>query len=243
MKSDSSIRSPNWKTDYRSFYYATAEEPDDIVLDPTTTALLVIDVQNTYIADKDTSEETARWKPFYDRMNNTVVPNIVELITECRERGVEIIFARIACLKPDGRDRSLSQKKPGFNYLLLPKDGEESQIVPELLPKENDIVVLKTTDSALTGTNLRLILRNMGITDVIATGIFTDQCVSSTVRSLADESFGVVVIDDCCAAATDELHRHELEIINMIYCHVVQKHEVLTFFKAQQTNDKRSNSV
>ena len=243
MKSESSNHHPNWKTDYRSFYYATAEEPDDIVLDPTTTALLVIDVQNTYIADKDTSEETARWKPFYDRMNNTVIPNIVELITECRERGVEIIFARIACLKPDGRDRSLSQKKPGFNYLLLPKDGEESQIVPELLPKGNDIVVLKTTDSALTGTNLRLILRNMGITDVIATGIFTDQCVTSTVRSLADESFGVVVIDDCCAAATDELHRHELEIINMIYCHVVQKHEVLTFFKAQQTNDKRSNSV
>ena len=231
MKSDSSSRSPNWKTDCRSFYYATAEEPDDIVLDPTTTALLVIDVQNTYISDKDTSEETARWKPFYDRMNNTVIPNVAELITECRERGVEIIFARIACLKPDGRDRSLSQKKPGFNYLLLPKNGEESQIVPELLPKENDIVVLKTTDSALTGTNLRLILRNMGITDVIATGIFTDQCVSSTVRSLADESFGVVVIDDCCAAATDELHRHELEIINMIYCHVVQKHEVLTFFQ------------
>ena len=233
MNSDSSNRPPNWKIDYRSFYYATAEEPDDIVLDPTTTALLVIDVQNTYIADKDTSEETTRWKPFYDRMNNTVIPNVAELITECRERGVEIIFARIACLKPDGRDRSLSQKKPGFNYLLLPKDGEESQIVPELLPKENDIVVLKTTDSALTGTNLRLILRNMGITDVIATGIFTDQCVSSTVRSLADESFGVVVIDDCCAAATDELHRRELEIINMIYCHVVQKHEVLTFFKAQ----------
>ncbi len=233
MKSDSSNRSPNWKTDYRSFYYATAEEPDDIVLDPTTTALLVVDVQNTYIADKDTSEETARWKPFYDRMNNTVVPNVAELITECREKGVEIIFARIACLKPDGRDRSLSQKKPGFNYLLLPKDGEESQIVPELFPKENDIVVLKTTDSALTGTNLRLILRNMGITDVIATGIFTDQCVSSTVRSLADESFGVVVIDDCCAAATDELHRHELEIINMIYCHVVRKHEVLEFFKTQ----------
>ena len=233
MKSDSSNCPPNWKTDYRSFYYATAEEPDDIVLDPTTTALLVIDVQNTYIADKDTSEETARWKPFYDRMNNTVIPNVAELITECRERGVEIIFARIACLKPDGRDRSLSQKKPGFNYLLLPKEGEESQIVPELLPKENDIVVLKTTDSALTGTNLRLILRNMGITDVIATGIFTDQCVSSTVRSLADESFGVVVIDDCCAAATDELHRHELETINMIYCHVVQKHEVLEFFKTQ----------
>ena len=223
--------SQNWKTAYRSFYYAGAEEPDDIVLDPGTTALLVIDIQNTYMADKDTSEETARWKPFYQRMNETVIPNTARLIDECRKKGVEIIFARIACLKPDGRDRSLSQKKPGFNYLLIPKDIEEGQIVPELPPGEKDIVLTKTTDSALTGTNLRLILRNMGITDVIAVGIFTDQCVSSTVRSLADESFGVVVVEDCCAAATDELHRHELEIINMIYCHVITLDDVLAFFQ------------
>ena len=222
----------NWKTAYRSFYYAGAEEPDDIVLDPTTTALLVIDIQNTYMAEKDSSDETARWKPFYDRMNNIVIPNTSNLISECREKGVEIIFARIACQKTDGRDRSLSQKKPGFNYLLIPKDAEEGQVVPELSPRDEDIVVIKTTDSALTGTNLRLTLRNMGITDVIATGIFTDQCVSSTVRSLADESFNVVVVDDCCAAATDELHRHELEIINMIYCHVVSKEEVLSFIEA-----------
>ena len=56
---------------------------------------------------------------------------------------------------------------------------------------------------------------------MIVSGIFTDQCVSSTVRSLADESFGVVVVHDACAAATMDLHEKELEIINMIYCHVV----------------------
>ena len=39
----------SWKTRHRSFYYETAEEPDDIRLDPATTALLVIDVQNTYL--------------------------------------------------------------------------------------------------------------------------------------------------------------------------------------------------
>ena len=44
---------------------------------------------------------------------------------------------------------------------------------------------------------------------------------SGLVRSLADESFAVVVVHDACAAATDELHVKELEIINMIYCHVV----------------------
>ena len=89
--------------------------------------------------------------------------------------------------------------------------------------------MIKTTDSALTGTNLRLMLRNMEITDVIVAGIFTDQCVASTVRSLADESFGVVVVEDCCAAATQELHNHELEIINMIYCHVVSSEDVVAF--------------
>ena len=221
----------NWKTAYRSFYYANAEAPDDIALDPTTTALLVIDIQNTYLDPKDTPEETARWQPFYDRMRRTVIPNTARLIEECRKHKVEVIFARIACQKPDGRDRSLSQKKPGFNYLLLPKELPEGQVVPELEPRADEIVITKTTDSALTGTNLRLILHNMGIKDVICCGIFTDQCVSSTVRSLADESFGVIVVDDCSAAATDELHKRELEIINMIYCHVVQLDEVLTFFK------------
>ncbi|MGK9170721.1 cysteine hydrolase [Inquilinus limosus] len=220
----------SWKTAYRSFYYANAEEPADIRLDPGTTALLVIDIQNTYLEDKATPDETERWQPFYRRMRGIVIPNTTRLIAECRRRGVEVIFARIACLKQDGRDRSLSQKKPGFNYLLLPKDRVDGQIVPELAPQGDEIVMLKTTDSALTGTNLRLILHNMGIKDVICAGIFTDQCVSSTVRSLADESYGVVVVEDCCAAATDELHRHELEVINMIYCHVAQLDEVLGFF-------------
>ena len=220
----------DWKTAYRSFYYATADEPDDIQLNAQSTALLVIDIQNTYLEVDSDPVEAARWAPFRGRMNSTVIPNTASLIADCRARGVEVIFARIACLKDDGRDRSLSQKKPGFNYLLLPKDRADSQLVTELEPVDDEIVVLKTTDSALTGTNLRLLLRNMDIKDVIVAGIFTDQCVSSTVRSLADESFGVVVVDDCCAAATDELHDNELSIINMIYCHVVQLEDIESFF-------------
>jgi nicotinamidase-related amidase len=50
------------------------------------------------------------------------------------------------------------------------------------------------------------------------------------VRSLADESLNVVVVEDCCAAATMDLHRHELEIINMIYCHVASLEEAVGFF-------------
>lgn len=220
----------SWKTAYRSFYYATAEEPEDIHLDPAETALLVIDIQNTYLEPKADPAENERWQPFFERMRETVIPNTAHLIEACRARGVEVMFARIACLKTDGRDRSLSQKKPGFNYLLLPKDREDGQIVSELAPESDEIVILKTTDSALTGSNLRILLHNMGIKNVVVAGIFTDQCISSSVRSLCDESFNVVVVEDCCAAATMELHQHELEVINMIYCHVVQLDDVLGFF-------------
>ncbi|RMF34168.1 MAG: cysteine hydrolase [Alphaproteobacteria bacterium] len=211
----------NWKTAFRSFYYETAEEPEDIRLERGRTALLVIDIQNTYLAPKDSAEENARWQPFFGRMREIVIPNTRRLLDWARSEGLEVIFARIACQTQDGRDRSLSQKKPGFNYLLLPRDSEESQIVPELAPQGDEIVVTKTTDSALTGTSLRLMLHNIGITHVVVCGIFTDQCVSSTVRSLADESFEVLVVHDACAAATDALHEQELRIINMIYCHVV----------------------
>ena len=216
----------NWKTGHRSFYYQDAPEPEDLSLQPGETALLCIDVQNYGLAPKPTTAEQARWVPFYERMRDIVIPNLQALQDAFRTRGMDVIHARIACLLEDGRDRSLSQKMPGWNNLLMPKDTEASQIIPQLAPRADEIVVTKTTDSALTGTNLRLVLGNMGIRNLIVTGIYTDQCVSSTVRSLADESFQVVVIEDCCAAGTDELHRRELEIINMIYCHVLSSAEL-----------------
>jgi nicotinamidase-related amidase len=223
----------SWKTAYRSLYYRGAPEPDNPVLERGKLALLVIDVQNAYLARPDpaTLDKAARsaydaWTPFHERMHATVIPTIRRLLDRFRHDGHEVLFARIACQTADGRERSLSQKMPGWNNLLLPKNDWESQIVAEVAPQNDEIVVTKTTDSALTGTNLRLTLNNLGISQVVCCGIFTDQCVSSTVRSLADESFEVIVVEDACAAGSDALHRHELEIINRIYCHVMSGDEV-----------------
>lgn len=216
----------SWKTAYRSFYYQIAPEPEDPELKPAETAMLSIDVQNLYLDTAEDPEERARWEPFHRRMREVVIPRTRALQEAFRANELDVIHARIACLLEDGRDRSLSQKKPGWNYLLLPRDSQRSQLVEALAPQPGEIVVTKTTDSAITGTNLRLILSNMGIRNIVLTGIYTDQCISSTVRSLADESFNVIVVEDCCAAATDELHHNELEIINMIYCHVMSSEEL-----------------
>ena len=96
------------ETNFRSFYDETAEEKEDITLDPATTALLVIDIQNTYLETPDDTEEARRWQPFFDRMNEAVIPNTAALMTWARGKGIEVMFARIACQKDDGRDRSLS---------------------------------------------------------------------------------------------------------------------------------------
>lgn len=223
----------NWKTAYRSIYYDGAPEPEDMVLRPEETVLLVIDIQNTYMARPDRAKLNPQeqrhydaWTPFHERMNGQVIPRTAGLLDTFRANDIECVFARIACRTKDGRDRSLSQKMPGWNNLLLPKDEMPSQLVDGLQPQGDEICVIKTTDSALTGTNLRLILHNVGIKNVICCGIFTDQCVSSTVRSLADESFNVIVVEDCCAAGSDELHHKELEILNMIYCHVMSSAEL-----------------
>ena len=223
-----------WKTNYRSIYYADAPEPETPVLTHGETAILVIDVQNTYLERPDRAGLSPRaqaaydaWTPFHHRMHTQVIPRTAALVAKARAANIECLFVRIASHTTDGRDRSLSQKLPGWNNLLLPKNGLPSQIVPELQPVGDEIEITKTTDSALTGTNLRLILHNLGIKTVICAGIFTDQCVSSTVRSLAAESFAVIVLEDCCAAGSDDLHHRELEIINMIYCHVMTSSEAL----------------
>ena len=228
----------SWKTAYRSIYYLGAPEPDDPDLKWTETALLVIDVQNTYRSRPDraglTPAEQERydlWTPFHRRLEDLVIPSTKDLLARFRANGIDCLFARIASHTRLGRERSLSHRKPGWNDLLLPKDDLASQIVPELAPLADEIVVAKMTDSALTGSNLRLLLTNLGIRNIVCCGVFTDQCVSSTVRSLADESFNVIVVEDCCAAGSDEVHRKELEIINMIYCNVMSAAELKALMK------------
>ena len=138
--------------------------------------------------------------------------------------GVPVILTEVS-YQPGGINggRFFEKAKPLKAFV---KGERTAAFADGLIPRADEIVVTKTTDSALTGTNLRLILHNLGIRTVICAGIFTDQCVASTVRSLADESFDVVVVEDACAAATIDLHEAELRIINMIYCNVMNCDEL-----------------
>lgn len=217
-----------------SFYYENDTDIGEIKIDREKTALLVVDMQHVFITRPVLNNPTEaelknaeRWEQFYQAIDEWVVPNNQRLLKAFRDRGMEVCFAKIQCQKKNGSDRSLDQKATGYNELLLPPGDPSAEIVPELAPLPDEIVVTKTTDSAIAGTALRLWLQNMGIDTVVVTGVLLDQCVSGTVRSLADESFKVWLIEDAARSSTQKIHDAELEILNNIYCHVITTDELL----------------
>lgn len=219
---------------YCSMYYEDDFDYGTVQIDPKRTALLIIDAQYACVKRPHIEQPTAaekerleRWEPFYRTYEDVVIPNLQSIIRSCRDHQMEVTYAKIQGFKKSGTDRSLVQKMTGFNEFLMTEDDPRGAIIEELAPEKEDIVVNKTTDSVITGTNMRLLLHNMGVDTVIVTGTMTDQCVSGTVRDLADESFHVWLIEDACLAATKELHENELTALNNIYCHVITTQELL----------------
>ena len=177
------------KENYISMYYESQPGAKTVDLDPTKTALLIVDMQNQFVL-RDFGDaiqlkalgEWERWIPFHDRLDNIVIPNTKKLLDFFRSNDLEVTFGRIACHTKGGRDRSPVQAKEGWNDILLHKDSYAARMIDELAPLEDEIVVDKTTDSVVSGTNYSKMLRYMGIASVVVAGIVTDQCVSSTVR-------------------------------------------------------------
>ncbi len=209
---------------------------DKMTLDPAKTALLIVDMQNQFISRDGLDAQVARekgmfdkWEYFFDRIDHLAIPNNKKLLDFFRANQLEVTFGRIACHHKNGRDRSPVQRRPGWNNILLPIGDPGAEMVEELKPLDDEIVVNKTTDSVLSGTNYEFLLRNMGIETVVCTGVVTDQCVASTVRSLADAGFEVILVEDACAAATQELHDAEIMIMNQIYCQVMSTDETIQF--------------
>lgn len=223
---------PNPK--YVSFYYETMTEFPDLQIDPGKTALLIVDMQKEFVS-REIGEsimfreigEWERWLPYHDRLDNVVIPNTKRLLKYFRDHSMTVTYGRIACLRPDGEDRSPVQKAAGWNNILLYVNTVEAEMIDELAPLPGEIVVNKTTDSVTAGTNYLNLIRNLGVETVVVTGIVTDQCVGATIRGLADAGYQVVCVEDCCAAGTMELHDAELLIMNLLYCTVLSTDQTI----------------
>jgi ureidoacrylate peracid hydrolase len=181
-------------------------------------ALVVIDLQ--YLT---ASRECGAFKKVTDggfgaegeyaisRLEQTVVPNVARLAKAMRAKNLPVIFARVGSLKGDGSDQTERHRKQGLTVAL---DERPAQILEGLGVEKTDLIITKSGSGCFTSTNLDHMLRNMGIRDVILTGIWTNSCVETTARHAGDLDYRAVIVEDCCAAMTEKLHTHALEYMD-----------------------------
>lgn len=191
----------------------------DRPIERTRAALLVIDVQNGTFGPQD-----ALTRPEFHRAATLrVIPNIAALIEAFRSAKLEIVYTVIEDLTADGRDRSLDYK---LSQMGFAKGSSEAQVVPELAPKGDEIVLPKTSSSVFNSTTLDYVLRNIGIEDVFVTGVLTDQCVDHAVKDGADRGYYMTCITDACTAETEARHVAALECFEG-YCRMMRTADVL----------------
>lgn len=186
------------------------------------TALLVVDLQKgEYNQEKCAAEPDDSY--LWDRIGRVVIPNGQRLLAACRRAGVEVIYTVVECLTMDGRDRSLDYKISG---IFAAKNSWEAEVIDELAPKENEIIIPKTSSSLFNSTNFEYVLRNLGIEYIMVMGIVTDQCVETAVRDGCDRGFLMTVVDDACA--THSAHRHKESLVGIKgYCRIRTTNELL----------------
>ena len=177
---------------------------------PDTTAVLLIEYQNEF-----TSEGGVLNGAVSAVMEETnMLANTVSVVESARERGATIMHAPIM-FAPGYAELT----RHPYGILKGVVDGKAfekgswgAEIVTELSPAENDIVIEgKRGLDTFASTNLGFILHNKGIQTVALGGFLTNCCVESTMRTAYENGFEVVTLTDCVAATSSEEHHNAIK--------------------------------
>ena len=193
----------------------------EIAIDPKQTALLFIDMQNFAVKrngaeykDMPEAEFQAKCGWYFRELEARVIPNMRRLQAAARKAKIEVMYTTIESLTLDGRDRSLDYKITGFH---VPKGSWDGKVIDELAPQGDEIWLPKTSSSVFVSTHIDYILRNLGVKQLVLSGIVTDQCVESAIRDACDLGYLVTQVTDACATYTQERHDFSIRAIKG-YC-------------------------
>ena len=188
--------------------------PEAVQIDPTQTALLVIDMQNAFGSPGGMFDKAG--VPI-SSIQAAVAPTRTA-VDAARRTGLPIIFVKIgfrsdlADIGADGGPNARFLRHHGVLDGVLERDTWATDIVEELTPGAGDIIVWKTRFSAFFRTELDELLQRRGVTHLIVTGCTTSICVESTVRDAFFLDYHCVVLEDCTAepmGATLSRSNHE----------------------------------
>ena len=156
------------ETDVRTpFRRAAVEVPP---LDGARLALVVVDMVY-FDAHPDRGEgRTARrlgvlhaFDPYFARLR-AAIPRMQRLLAAAREKGIEVVHVRVAEATSDSRDAGWKQLARG---LAVPKDSREAELLEEVAPEGDEIVVSKSSSGVFGTTNLDRLLRNLGVDTLV----------------------------------------------------------------------------
>lgn len=165
----------------------------------TRSALLVIDMENAFLS-KDS--------PLCTPMAASIVPACVDAVNRAREKGIPVFFVK-RLYRGDGSDvehTRYGRWEAGGRPLGRSGTGPCSAQAPEgLRPLAGDYTVIKPRFSAFFQTELDLILRRLRVRTVLLSGTATPNCIRATAYDAISLDYNVVVLEDCCASATQEI--------------------------------------
>lgn len=201
-----------------------------VLVDPNTTALIVIDVQNDFC-----HPEGAFARAGHDTSPMPDVANAVQkLLLAARERQVFTIFVR-ATYDREVTSRPLAQNRRRRGLVeSLCREGTWGAdwcggVVPVGAP--NEVVLTKHRFDAFQGTPLDLYLRNNSIRTVVVTGVATSGCVESTVRDAFFHDYTVVVPRDAVAEAGQVYHEHSLAVMKRAFATITDTEAIVAAWR------------
>ncbi len=163
-------------------------------------------------------------KYYFNRLREVVLPNVHNLQNCFRTHRLEVIHVRIQSLTRDGRDRSKGHKR--LELHAAPGSGDAC-FLEEVAPVGDEIVINKTASGVFSATNLHYVLRNLDISSLYIVGVYTNECVETTVRDACDLGYLVTLVDDGCATVTPELHAASLQTLRNRYARIVTAAEAM----------------
>jgi nicotinamidase-related amidase len=161
---------------------------------------------------------------YFDQLQRIILPNVRRLQEAFRANGLEVIHTRIQSLTRDGRDRGPQHKRLG---LYAPPGSKEAEFLPEVAPQGDEIIINKTASGIFNATNMAYVLRNLRITGLFVAGVYTNECVSTTIRDACDLGFYTTLIEDSCTTVTPELQSATLRALKDRYARIMSTHEAI----------------